>query len=296
MKKAAIIRGSIGSIFAIYLLGSIAEAGCYAPFTVHDQINAADAICWGTVADIQYSSRGPNADVFLEALIKTRLTLKGRFPQYVKVVLARENVDDVVHLANYSPRLSIGEERIFFFSRLSDGSLAFTNGMFGAVPIARNNGTSSKSGILSFESRKYISEIFYFARRMGNQGSDVRDQSGSFNATSAGGSSDDIHILAAGDFIPTGNSGAGTRFVTPDRGEPIPYLVDLFDPNNSDDETSNLLPTGITREQALSAVSSALDAWANASSLQFKFEGLQRFGQDAEDESDANSMASCASN
>jgi hypothetical protein len=60
------------------------------------------------------------------------------------------------------------------------------------------------------------------------------------------------------------------RFLLPDQGNPIPYVID-----------ADYLPTGITQTQAVIAVQNALAAWANATSVQYHFAGLQSFGQAA---------------
>ena len=63
-----------------------------------------------------------------------------------------------------------------------------------------------------------------------------------------------------------------TRFTTCDGGQPIGYLVDV-DPTK--------LPTGMDQAGALAAVAEALDVWAAVSSLKFRFDGVQSFGQGA---------------
>lgn len=64
-------------------------------------------------------------------------------------------------------------------------------------------------------------------------------------------------------------SGQPARLTFCDGGQPIPYLVDI-DPAK--------LPAGMDSEAALAAVEEALGAWSAASSLKFRFDGLQSFG------------------
>jgi Matrixin len=66
------------------------------------------------------------------------------------------------------------------------------------------------------------------------------------------------------------SAGSPTRFTTCDADEAIPYLVDI-DPTK--------LPSFMTQAMALEAVSESLNAWSSSSSLKFRFEGLQSFGQ-----------------
>jgi len=70
----------------------------------------------------------------------------------------------------------------------------------------------------------------------------------------------------------TESGGRPTRFTTCDGGQPIGYLVDV-------DATK--LPTGMDQAGALAAVAEALDVWAAVSSLKFRFDGVQSFGQGA---------------
>jgi hypothetical protein len=74
---------------------------------------------------------------------------------------------------------------------------------------------------------------------------------------------------------PTGyseTSGQPTRFTTCDGYNEIPYLIDI-DPTK--------LPTGMNQAGAIAAVAEALNAWAGVSSLSFRYEGTQSFGNAA---------------
>ena len=62
-------------------------------------------------------------------------------------------------------------------------------------------------------------------------------------------------------------TGVSSRWISGDRGDPMLYRVD-----------TDLLPSGITTNQALTAISNAFQAWASVSSLSFQFDGLQSFG------------------
>jgi hypothetical protein len=62
------------------------------------------------------------------------------------------------------------------------------------------------------------------------------------------------------------------RWLAPDRGQPIPYLVD-----------ATVLPPGMTEAQALTCVEHALAAWTAATGITFRFEGLKDFQMAATD-------------
>lgn len=73
-------------------------------------------------------------------------------------------------------------------------------------------------------------------------------------------------------FLLPAPSGAGSRFLAPDRGEPVPCLVDM-----------ELLPIGVSTSAALAAVQMALEAWQDASSAAFRIAGLADFGVSSAD-------------
>ena len=78
-------------------------------------------------------------------------------------------------------------------------------------------------------------------------------------------------------FLTNGTTGVASRFLSPDQRSPIPVVVDM--------ET---LPTGITTNEALTALTNALEAWSAVTSLRFAKETLAHFGQSAEAEAQAN--------
>jgi hypothetical protein len=73
------------------------------------------------------------------------------------------------------------------------------------------------------------------------------------------------------DLLP-GSTGYSSRFLQGDRGEPIEYVVDM-----------DTWPSGITSNQALGAVSNAFAAWSAATTLSFRFGGVESFGMAAPD-------------
>lgn len=70
-------------------------------------------------------------------------------------------------------------------------------------------------------------------------------------------------------FLP---SGKPARIPTCDGGTAIPYLVDV---------NPAKLPPGMDTNEALAAIAEVLEVWAEASSLKFRFDGLQSFGMAA---------------
>lgn len=63
-------------------------------------------------------------------------------------------------------------------------------------------------------------------------------------------------------------NGISSRFTVLGRGEDVHYVMD-----------ASVLPPGITTNQAVQAISNAIQAWAEVTSLRFKSDGLMVFGQ-----------------
>ncbi|MBI1176982.1 matrixin family metalloprotease [bacterium] len=74
--------------------------------------------------------------------------------------------------------------------------------------------------------------------------------------------------MDASGLLVDGTSGVPSRYLLQDRGEPIEYLVD-----------AQTLPAGLTVEQCLGAATNAFAAWSAVTGINFKFAGLQNFGQ-----------------
>jgi hypothetical protein len=148
----------------------------------------------------------------------------------------------------WSPRLKYGEARLMFVTRRADGTLTGVQGAASAIKL------DYSAGPLSAEHGALMDEIRALTTQQGAAGEDVTDQSGFVTSDLTTGLTD------RGGGIPT-------RFVVPDRSEPIPYVID-----------ADNLPAGITLTQATNAVAQALAAWSAVTSLQFRFDGVESFG------------------
>ena len=99
-------------------------------------------------------------------------------------------------------------------------------------------------------------------RLMDEPGADASDQT---SPTSGGMIAYTVGVLP-------GTTGYASRFLQCDRGEPIEYIVDM-----------DVLPVGLSSNQAMTALGNALAAWENETSLTFKFAGFESFGMAAAD-------------
>ncbi len=249
-------------IFVLAILcGAIsAFASSQIKLSTDQQLQLAVAVCRGTVVQVD-SFRGDDGMIHTRTLVRVDETLKGKFPAVVKLIHLGGTVGDRTDQDSFSPQFRVGEERLLFLSRAPDKTLFSMQGEPTAIHLKRSGANAD----LVPAHKTLLDELRLKTGAGKIPGSDVADQSA---------------ILPAGNFKPGGGNGprvfsglstdgngVPARFILPDRGEPIPYLVD-----------ADSLPAGITLAQALGAVSNAFAAWTNVSSAKFVYEGLQSFG------------------
>jgi hypothetical protein len=230
--------------------------------TFDEQLQSAGAVFRGTVLRVECFRDKTNGLIYTRTVLRVNESFKGRLPAVINVVHRGGAVDGVGFCDDSSPQFKIGEERLLFVSRRDDGTLFALLGEASALKLHRE-----KSGGYAPDQENLLRALRTRAAHPAATGDDVTDQA-------ANPSSDGIITAPSGD-----NSGASTngllvdtngvpsRFFLPDRGEPIPYLVD-----------ATYLPAGMTLPNALNAVSNAMAAWAGASSFKFVFAGTNNFG------------------
>ncbi|HEX4342437.1 MAG TPA: matrixin family metalloprotease [Verrucomicrobiae bacterium] len=251
------------SRFASIILGCLAlcymvRASSVIPLSMADKVRVADAIFRGTVVG-QSCFQDTNGLIFTRTSLQVDESLKGTFPATVQVIHRGGVVGNRDEFAGYSPRFKNGASYLVFVTRRANGTLECLQGTPGAILLQPQ--IASKSGV-SFNSgdQQLLSEVRALTDNGSLPGADVTDQSGSSGAQEN----------AVTGLLADTNS-ISSRFIQPDRGDPIPYLID-----------ADTLPVGITLNQATNAVVQALNAWTAVTSLKFKFEGFKSFGQGAD--------------
>jgi hypothetical protein len=245
-----------------------ARASSLKPSSVEDQIASANAIFRGNVLEL-HAFEGDDGGIYTRALIQVDEIFKGKTPKQVRLVHRGGTLADKGETDGASPNLKVGEERIFMVSRRADGTLFARNGFQSALPVSVN-----KTPIQNYAAGQNLLDTLRTATQGGVlAGDNITDQEGSSEPTPqafqpsisppSAPVSTATNLLVGGDGIPA-------RFVLPDRGEPIPYLID-----------ADFLPAGMTQTQAVNAVKTALAAWTNACSVRYVFAGIQSFGQAA---------------
>jgi hypothetical protein len=254
----------------------LGRASSLLPVTAEEHLREAAGVFRGQVTQVQ-SYLGPNDGmIYTRTVLRVEEVFKGRLPAYVQVVHRGGEVGRLGEMDDFAPQFKVGEERVLFVSRRADGTLFASRGQASALPVS---GAVTRSGALpahKFAAGNAALETLRAQTASGAlSGSDLTDQAVSAaeqsGAPAPSGpvplgtpvSSATNLLVGSSDLLPA-------RFILPDRGEPIPYLID-----------ADYLPTGISQAQAITAVQSALAAWTNASSVRYQFLGIQSFGMAA---------------
>lgn len=220
------------------------RASSVIPLTTAENVQYSDAIFRGTVTAMS-CFKDTNGLIHTRTSLRVDEPLKGTFPAVVQLVHRGGQVGNEDEFSGFAPPFQLGGEYLLFVKRGLDGRLFCTQGAASAVPCPSADLT-------------LLDSVRALTQNGSMPGADVTDQAGQ----------DGVVSLAA----PTGLlGGVSSRFLQPDRGEPIPYLMD-----------TDSLPAGISLTQATNAVRLAFSAWSAVTSLKFQFEGFQSFGQGAD--------------
>ncbi|HWY74686.1 MAG TPA: matrixin family metalloprotease [Verrucomicrobiae bacterium] len=212
----------------------------------------------GIVVGMQSYRDATDGHIYTRTSVRVEEVFKGTLPSIVNLVHRGGVVDNRGEMDGFAPNFRIGEERVLFVSRQPDGSLSATLGDASALTMPAGS--------------TVLAELRQATSAGPIAGANLTDQSGSASSAPrigpGGGngplvnspSSTATNLLEDSSLIPA-------RFILPDRGEPIPYLID-----------ADFLPAGITLTQAVAAVQTALAAWTNVTSVRYQFMGIQSFG------------------
>ena len=239
-----------------------ARPSSFLPATTDRHLQMSSAVFRGVVADSEAYESPADGRIYTRTVVRVDEVFKGNLPALVQLVHRGGAVGTRGELDGATPQFRPGDERLFFVTRRADGTLFATRGHDSVLGL-------TSSGLASGET--VLQQLRDLTAGGPLPGSDVTDQSASTKdltsaaiskapAPSAAASSSATNLIVGGDNIPA-------RFLLPDRGDPIPYLID-----------ADYLPAGITQTQAVTAVQNALAAWTNASSVRFRFAGIQSFG------------------
>ena len=260
-------------ILAMFVGASLAQASLSVPESTAARVVSAGAVCRGTILG-GASFRSYDGHIYTRTSVRVDEGFKGVFPSVVGMVHRGGTVGNTAESSSSAPDFTVADGVLLFLDRREDGTLF---AMQGSQKLKRAQPQPDTSGPAPFVNadETLLSEVR--AAASGTLGDDVTDQTAPSFALPRGAA-----VVSDGSGSTTGlvtytipQMGGDTypgRFIQCDRGEAIPYLVD-----------ADFLPAGISQSQALAAVADAFAAWSAASSLKFKFEGLQSFGMPAAD-------------
>ena len=248
-----------------------AIASSILPLTLDRQVAISSAVFRGEVLGSRSFESVPGGAIYTLTVMRVDEVFKGKLPSLIKLLHRGGTLANRGEQDGFAPRFKVEEERLLFLSRRPDGTLYATRGQASAMllpPFAKT--------VLGPTRPEFATGVAYLAelRRKITAGPipgvDLTDQSARLDevpAEPAGWRARLFGLSSSATNLLIGDDGLSARFILPDRGEPIPYLVD-----------ADYLPAGITLTQALQAVRTALAAWTNVTSLRFVFAGLQSFG------------------
>lgn len=245
----------------LLLPSTLALASSLAPTTESEDVRDALGICRGRVVSITAFRHPRRGGIFSRVRIAVIEAVKGAFPAEVTIIQRGGVIAGEGESTGLAADLAVGDQRLFHLIRRDDESLELLRGFAGAERLG------SPQGGRRFASEQKLRRIRSLAAAhlaMPVTGNDLSAESTTQQANS-GTPTGVTGLLVDGSGIPA-------RFLARDRGEEVGYLVD-----------AQALPSGISEEQALIAVSQALAAWSAATGITFRYDGLQNFGMAASD-------------
>ncbi len=238
----------------IYITAPVlVNASSVLPLSTEELVQSSSAVFRGKVVSLG-CFKDADGLIYTRASLSVDEAFKGNFPTVLQIVHRGGRVGSEDEFCGLSPKFTVGEEFLLFVIRGPDGKLQCTQGSASAI---RLQPTSPGSDSFVSAGKDWLTAVRSLCSGGVIPGADVTDQAG-----------------ASGPYAEaiTGMlGGVNARFLQPDRGEPIPYLLD-----------ADSLPAGMTLTQATNAVQQALNAWTAVTSLKFKLEAIQSFGQGAD--------------
>jgi hypothetical protein len=226
------------------------QAGCMAPVSESGTFDATPVVG-------QFLVLAAEPFTAQDQTVQTRVSLqlqerfKGEVPAELEIITAGGSIGGISDVRSDSMALKPGESYVLQLKKTQAG-------LWTAHPYH------------AFQMRENHQEVRKFFR---NRARGPRPKLVSSSAPAPSVGTDQGAAVVPGSVVGYFSSGGSpTRFTTCDSDEAIPYLIDI-------DETQ--LPAFMTREVAIEAVNESLAAWAASSSLKFRFDGFESFGQAA---------------
>jgi hypothetical protein len=268
-----IVRVGI-SVLLCSTFAFLVRASSLLPATTDQQIQMSAAIFRGTVLSTESYEDPADGQIYTRTVLSVNEVFKGALPALVKLVHRGGTVGGKGEMDGFAPQFKVGEERLLLVSRRADGTLYATRGNASALRLPTDSTTAAAPSPDFAVGQALLLNLRNLTVSGTISGSDVTDQAASSQDLTTQVHPEGLTPMTSPSFTATnllvGSDGIAGRFILPDRGEPIPYLID-----------ADYLPAGITQTQAVTAVQTALAAWTNVTSLRYGFAGIQSFGMAA---------------
>ncbi len=235
------------------------------------------AVFRGEILKLQTLVDSDDGHCYTLAFVRVDEAFKGALPAIVRLKHRGGAVNGEGEISDLLPDLRVGEERLFFVALRPDESAYALYGNESALKLAPPY-LNFKTTVTTYEGDSALSFLRSHPASGLSAGANLVPLGVSAQAlqdSASPASTGTISLFAlpsshATNLLVDAASGLPARLTAPDRGEPIPYLVD-----------ADYLPAGMTTNQALQAVQDALAAWASATGVKYNYLGLQSFGMAA---------------
>lgn len=258
---------------AAFFLASLAawtSSAVSIPRGTEAQFETASGVFLGEVVSTR-PFLGADRHIYTETILRVLEVYKGVLPERIKLTHRGGEFGGVAESDCLSVDFRAGERRLCFIERDGHNRANTVFGEAGAAILAPSKQSSLKMSPPSasaIASAEILTVIRRLAARMPAPGLDFTDlDAGASTEMPPSNSPGVLNAMSTATNLMTDDGGLGSRFLAPDRGEPVRYYVD-----------ATFLPEGITRAQATQAVESALAAWSSATSLKFSFAGFRNYG------------------
>ncbi|HEX2750325.1 MAG TPA: hypothetical protein VHM91_20130 [Verrucomicrobiales bacterium] len=249
---------------SLFLLSTLAvTASTTLPVSEEAEWKDADGVCRGRVESVKGEVDPATGHIVTRAVVQVEEGFRGKLPQRITVEYPGGTIPGRGEDYGCSPALRTGEERLLFLKKSASGkTVTVQRGSAGARRVPR-----MPDGELKLDELMRYRRYHRWQKEAAGRESDLStavapaihgENQGAVEGGSGTGTPDGLMVESTYQ--------RPARWVAPDRGEPIPYLVD-----------AKYLPEGVTQEQALVCVQNALAAWTTATGATFRFEGFKDF-------------------
>lgn len=246
---------------AFLLAAPQAPASSLVPTTEEQDFSAANGVCRGRVSSVQSFRPPGRGGIHTRARIDVLESIKGSFPKSITIIQRGGLIDGEGDSNGLAVDFRPGDEFLLHVAKRPDGTLAIPRGYDGATLL------SSKSKPAPASASKKLQRLRQLASAQPASTASILPAGEDFASIQGTDLASSSTPPTTDGLLADSTYGVPARFIAPDRGEPIGYLVDTA-----------ILPSGISEQAALEAIANAFAAWSAETGIAFRFDGLENFG------------------